>query len=276
MTKNFKVSEFNELFGVNAVKTPYSGANYSEISRALDRALDRNPNCRSVIWCLDYNQLSGNREAYSDYPEYLYDDNVWNDVRYLLNKNSLVQMLMTVANTLTGGKMTSMDDYSAWSEPVGRDKVMRGSVLRPARESAGGLTDEEREGVISLLQEEVLTTVEKHPEVTFYIFFPPYSIAYWDGLYRNGEIERQIEREYAAEELLIKYDNVEVYSFFEYIDIVSDFDNYYDAGHYSAEVNSMILKLMSEKKGLITEENLHEHIESMKEIYTKYDYDGLY
>lgn len=276
MTKNFKTSEFDELFGTTAVKTPYSGANYSETSRALERVFERNPECKTVLWCLDYNQLGGNREAYESYPEYLYDDNYLNDIKYLLNKNSIVQAGMTILNTLLGNETMTMDEYSAWSMPVGKSAVMQDAELLPAQSSTGHLSDTEAMETKKLLKESVTNLIERHPDVKFYIFFPPYSIAYWDSLYRSGEVEKQIERESIAETMLCEYSNVEVYSFFEDIDIISNFDNYYDSGHYSADMNSLILKMISEKKGYISQDNIEEHIANMKELFMNYDYDMLY
>ncbi len=276
MTKNFKTSEFDELFDTSAVKTPYSGANFSEISKALERVFARKPDCNTVLWCLDYNQLGGNREAYESYPEYLYDDNYLNDIKYLLNKNSLIQAGMTILYTLQGNETMTMDEYSAWSQPVGKSVVMGDAKLVPAVPSTGNLSEKETAETQKILEDSVLPVIKQHPNVKFYIFFSPYSIAYWDSLYRSGEVEKQIEREFIAESALCEFENVEVYSFFEDIDLITDFDNYYDAGHYAANVNSLILKRISQKKGLITKDNVGTHIAKMKEVFETFDYDSLY
>ena len=39
MTENFKVSEVNEIFGVNAVKVPVAGATYNEVNSIIKAAL---------------------------------------------------------------------------------------------------------------------------------------------------------------------------------------------------------------------------------------------
>ena len=55
MTQNFKTSEMDALFGTNAVKAPFSGAGYQELSNHLIRALQRNEKLKTVVWAIDYN-----------------------------------------------------------------------------------------------------------------------------------------------------------------------------------------------------------------------------
>lgn len=54
MTENFKTSEMNEIFGVNSIKVPYSGATYKELNDNLIIALENNPNLKTIVRCLDY------------------------------------------------------------------------------------------------------------------------------------------------------------------------------------------------------------------------------
>ena len=86
MTQNFKVSEVNEIFEVNAVKVSYSGGTYKEINDNLVRALGDNDELKLVIRGLDmghfFDEASRMREDLGRYPTYLYDSNPFNDVNY--------------------------------------------------------------------------------------------------------------------------------------------------------------------------------------------------
>lgn len=88
MAQNFKPSEMDAIFGTKSVKEPFSGAGYRELSENLDRALQRNGELKTVLWAVDYNGLlrEYDWEKYEDYPEYLYDNNPFNDVAYVFNK----------------------------------------------------------------------------------------------------------------------------------------------------------------------------------------------
>ena len=70
MTECFKPSELNELFGVNAIKVPYSGGSYKEINDNLVVATEHNPNIKMVVRCLDGVRFFNTKDDmdYSDYP----------------------------------------------------------------------------------------------------------------------------------------------------------------------------------------------------------------
>ena len=48
MTENFRTSELNELFGVNAVKVPLNGSKFKEVDEQVRRAIRHNPDIRLV------------------------------------------------------------------------------------------------------------------------------------------------------------------------------------------------------------------------------------
>ena len=73
---------------------------------------------------------------YDNVPTYLYDDNPWNDVQYLFNKDVFIDNTLGVVKytPLHGQKMPDMDRYSSWAadHPVGKDYVLQ-SYSAPAR-----------------------------------------------------------------------------------------------------------------------------------------------
>ena len=89
MKENFKASRFDSLFGVSSVKIPYAGGYYKEVDQAVRRALSYNPQVKVVCRSLDrsflfYQKDQQNPAAPS--PDYLTDDNPFNDVNYIFNK----------------------------------------------------------------------------------------------------------------------------------------------------------------------------------------------
>ena len=57
MTENFKTSEFDDLFGVNSIKIPFSGGTYKEINECLERAYGAGKNIDIIIRSLDLSSL---------------------------------------------------------------------------------------------------------------------------------------------------------------------------------------------------------------------------
>lgn len=280
MAQNFKTSEVDEIFGTNTIKATFSGAGYQEISQNLERALTRNEKLKTVIWSVDYNALI--REAdytlYADYPTYLYDDNPWNDVSYVFNKSIFYHGVMTnVVRTVFDIPSTTMDEYSEWVKPIGREYVIeaydrydRNDHLPPV------LIEEEERMVRENVTENIVNLANKYPDVTFYLFYTPYSIVYWDSHVQEKTMQRQFQAEQLATELILQCPNIRLYNFFDNYDLVCNLDNYRDKEHYSAEVNSMLLELLQEDTYLVTKDNYMEKLAKEKEFYMNYDYDSIF
>ena len=127
MAQNFKTSEADVLFGVKSVKETFSGAAYKEISENLERALSRNRDLKTIIWTMDTNAILRDKDyvAYDEYPVYLYDDNPWNDVNYVFNKEVWYHgVLNNLLMTITGQPSTTFDEYSSWEKETGYENVM--------------------------------------------------------------------------------------------------------------------------------------------------------
>ncbi len=280
MAQNFKTSEVDALFGTKAIKAPFSGAGYQEISQNLERALERNKNLKTVIWAVDYNGLllDYDWKQYEDYPSYLYDDNIWNDAPYVFNKSVLYHgVAYNAAMTFAGLPGTSMDEYSSWIRETGIRHILY-SRRRPSggTESPVSFGEEEDARVTETVERNIIQLAEGHPDTEFYLCFTPYSICYWESLQAHGKLEAQIEAEKVAVEMLLQYPNIKLYNFFGQYDIICDLDNYSDQGHYSAEVNTMMLHWMREGTGLVTKEDYLKGLAAEKEFYSNYDYDSLY
>ena len=280
MAQNFKPSELDALFGTRAVKMPFSGAGYEELSENLDRALARNGNVKMVLWAVDYNGLlrSYDWQQYENYPTYLYDDNPFNDVSYVLNKSILYHGVMPNAlMSLTGQPRTTMDEYSSWVNETGLEHILlsydRNNVNIPATVDFG---DSEKQTVIQTIENNFVDLIEKYPDTEFYLFYTPYSICYWDALNIKGTIQRQTEAEKLATEMLLQYPNVKLYNFFDQYEVICNPDYYNDDGHYSAEINSRILGWMAEGTGLLTQDNYEERLKEEQNFYLSYDYDSIY
>ena len=280
MVQNFKTSEMNDLFGVDSVKMPFSGAAYKEVSENLRRTLQRKPDVKAVLWCLDYNGLMREYDAveYDGLPEYLYDDIIINDVSYWFNKTILYRgTFQNVLRTLKREPADTMDEYSIWQYETGLEHILLS--YEPEDEVADqrtAMNDWEIATLKETIEKNVLAVTRAFPDTTFYIYFPPYSIIYWDEEYRKGTILPQIEAERMASELLLNEDNIQLYSFFENTDLICDLSYYNDKFHYSADINSRILQWIAKGDYQITESNLESHINNMESFYTTYPYDMIF
>lgn len=276
MCQNFKCSEFDEIWGAAAIKIANSGASYHESGENIKRALSHNGNVKNVLCSLDGNRLNypAFQDEYEGYPLYLYDRDPFNDVNYLLNKEVVPKTIAVINYTRSGQTTTTMDEYGSWSryKTFGRDSVLASFDLLDETEEEWKLTEEDKQQIFENVNENFVKLAQMYPDTTFYFFFPPYSICYWEALVRTKQLGIQLEAQKAGAELLVSSDNIRVYDFSYRVDITGNLDNYTDTMHYGEWINSQMLQMMKEGEGILTADNLEEYYDSIYKLYSEYDY----
>lgn len=281
MAENCKKSLVDELFDVNSVKTCFMGASYREISENISTAIENNPNIKLVIRAADLESLV--RDAYQkdslfEYPSFLYDNNPFNDVEYLFNLTVLGYVASDIKMTLLNEESTSFDYYSSWDEnyEYGKEIVLE-SYDRPDQSYVNNtLTDDEIKMITDNVQVNIIELAENSPNVSFYVWVPPYSICYYDIENRNGRLNKVLDSLEVELNMLVNIDNIKVFCFMDDYDIVTDLSNYRDIAHYKGDINSIIMRAMKNEEYLITNDNINDKMEELRTFYNNYDYESIY
>ena len=279
MTENFKTSEANRLFNANFAKVPIAGAYYKEVNDELTRAFDYNDGIKYVIRALDLHCLCYDKDEYTpgyDIPDYLYDDNIFNDVSYVLNKEMILKALNVLEYTAEGNETTSFDDYASWETEGGAEVVLGKYQIIGRMDTQRALTDAERETAAANIIQNVTTLAAAHPETTFLYYFPPVSIAYWDEVSAAGELEMRLEAIELAAEMMLEYPNIRIFMFTNDFDTISNLNYYRDQLHYSSDISSLLLEYMANGDYLVTEDNLDTLMSEARDFYLNYDYEALH
>ena len=133
-----------------------------------------------------------------------------------------------------------MENIEAWKGFVGGtwQKEMTDPEYRIER-STGNLT------------QHIVRHVAAHPETTFLIYMPPYSVGYWYLMTRGGLSEQQFRSRARVCELLLDCPNVEIYDFSSRVEWITDLDEYFDYSHHSGAVSDAVMRAMAagEKRG---------------------------
>lgn len=280
MSQNFKTSELDALFGTHSVKEPFSGAGFKELSENLDRTLQYGQEVDMVVMSIDYNALlqDADWQKYDEYPTYLYDARILNDVRYIFNKSILYHgVFADLIRTWQGIASTTMDEYSAWQYETGLRHILASYTREdqlPVEESAFG--EQDRRLVEENIGQNIVALVNRYPDTEFYFYYTPYSICYFDAWQLQNMLTKQFAAEKLTTEMLLQCPNVRLYSFFDQYDVICNLEYYNDTAHYSGEVNSMILQWMKDGTGLVTEENYERRLKQQAEFYENYDYESIY
>ena len=206
----------------------------------------------------------------------------WNDVNYLYNGEILVNNVFpTLIRTLKKEASKQFDDYvSDDRESSGKENVLKAynrsekteKIVDPA-ETAQFFDMMNRN-----IDKNVISTIMDNPNITFYIFIPPYSICWWDSLNQYGVdvLKRRIDMEKATLEKLLEYENVRLFSFSNNFELTCNLDNYVDEAHYTSEVCSKILLWMKAEEFELTKENYNTYIDEITDFYSNYDYDQIF
>lgn len=276
MTQNFKCSEFDELWGTTTIKISNSGATYFESCENIQRALSYHDNIKIVLCSLDGNRLNypASEKEYEGYPTYLYDNNPFNDLNYLLNKEVITKTIAVINYTRSGQKTPTMDEYGSWNQyaSFGKDSVLASFSLLEEREEELKLAKDDILQIQENVTENFVKLAKDYPDTTFYLFFPPYSICYWEALTRTKQLNLQLNAQKIAVELLLTTQNVQVYDFSYRTDITANLDNYTDTLHYGEWINSEMLQMMSREEGRLTSENYMDYYNSLSTLYSEYNY----
>ncbi len=284
MTSGFSEEEASEIFDKTFIRATFLGEGFKRVNENLETAIAYNPDLKLVIRSLDTLWFITGVDwlGHEEYPTYLYNDNLWDDTKYLYNFDVWNEAVVPTLGTF---HMPGFKKNETAAESTGREYLEKARALenytRPAKENLIIEEEETRQmyaGLEANLEANVIRVIRENPDIEFDLYFPPYSILWWDSIHQagDGRVERRIDFEKYAIEQLLKYENVKLFSFFLNEDLVCDLDNYSDDIHYRPRVNSQILSWMKAGEYRLTEENYEEYIHSMKDFYANYDYDALF
>ena len=103
MAANYRAAWIEEFYGGTGLRITIPDGYFSEFDRVVDLLFRENPPER-VLFALDLNALIRDGGGVTDaMPEYLYNRNPLDDVKYLLNKDSLYYSLYALMTARQGG-----------------------------------------------------------------------------------------------------------------------------------------------------------------------------
>ncbi len=273
MCHNFRTSMLEELFGVGkAVKLSMSGSYFSETNTYLQEAFACNPNIKLVVRSLDCNCLGRGKDEASgcdEMADYLRDDNLFNDVNYVLNKKVMLE-----SNEMYP---IDWDDYLSWrSAPTGRETFETdvSSYLEVMPEQKK-MDEESQRKVSENIEENIVRIMKENPHTEFYLFFTPYSIFTWGDLMNSGNLEVQIKEQEIAIEQILQCENAHLFSFCNNYDVICNDENYIDKNHYAYWISDDILNWMRQGEYELTWDNYRAYLDEITDFYMTYPYHSL-
>ncbi|MBQ8947605.1 MAG: hypothetical protein IJ058_12470 [Lachnospiraceae bacterium] len=282
MTVNFNTDLFADEMGLNTIKLSYSGAYPRDISNIERIIFDSHPDTKVVFLGIDvFTYSSATDETKFPLPEYLYDSNNINDISYLLNRDVLMDYIVRPAFDPDPTDLAHV--YSSWWT----DEYYNINYVMPAymqefrsRERIPGEQEKPRdyfkEAICDNMEENILPYIREHPDTRFVVFYPPYSILFWNDMIDDHRLEATLYEYELISEMLGAYDNVDIYFFADEEKIITDLNNYADYTHYHPRYNDYMTRCFATGVNRCRDGgDVMRHIENMRRIVDEYDFEAL-
>lgn len=273
MVSNFRPSYVEQTYGGKAAKITIPDGRFKEFSQILDTVY-RKHSPQRVIFSLDLNILVRDEgELSNELPKYLYDRNPFNDVQYVLSKDTLLYSVYTLRNK-ANGEAVPCDDAFTWDQDTGfSTNFVLSSYTRPEKAETEKARNTFSKNVSENLSH-IVTWAQEHPETEFIIYIPPYNILYWDKTARNGETDAVFGALQQCFETLLPIENVRLCQLLN-LDIVTDCSYYNDYIHFSGLGAQRVMEAIESGEYDVTEENLVETLRTVRTFQQEYDYEAL-
>ena len=272
LVANYRASWFTGETGRRTLKVTFPDGRLTEFDIALDLAF-RTHELNTVYFGLDPNVLVREDQG-SELPEYLYNDNPIDDLEFYFNGESLALAVKSMA--LGDEAKVPLDEAFIWdgkhefSWLTAIESYPRPETVSEPLPAGAYLDAAERNMDI------VCSWLEEHPDTQFKIWFPPYSILYWDKATREGKAEAILSAiEYACGRLM-PYENVTVHSFLNDRWTTTDLEQYTDHIHCSSVVTSAVARGVINGDWRIWPEYYHGQIDELRQFVENYDYESLF
>ena len=122
--------------------------------------------------------------------------------------------------------------------------------------------------------------IEENPQTEFVIFFPPYSILFWNDVLKENHLEATLEEYRYIASRLNAYENVEVYFFPDREEIICDLNHYADYSHYHPRYNRYMAECFADGTNRVAKEGqpgrgIDEYLAHMRKIVEEFDFEEL-
>ncbi len=306
MAENFSAQEASMLLGGKFVNLSFPIALLSERNIILKRLLQKKDNSKVIISLEHLPTVSVgtyNIDISPDKYDFLYNWNPFDDLRIYFDVNlfNCWNYREKCQKEIPGERRNSLQELSSWyhyyehifggtqawcnmSKSSTVYKTLLQSIVNYQEQinngAAASWSKEFKEKCIensnSTFDTYILTLIKKNPDVEFLLFIPPYS-RLWSGQHEqsnSGYYQTYLSFISHIVKVTNHHSNVLFFGF-DNMDFTADVANYMDTTHYHEDINSRMLKLMSEQSNILTAENVDDYLGEIQELAHRYDLQSI-
>lgn len=276
MTENFTLNKTRNLMN-NPIKLSIAGGKSYEFKQVLDIAFSKNKRIETILLGLDVYSFLNDKEYYNP-PFYLYDNNLFNDYKYLFNLDTL-KSSFKVLFSIKNDKNKIEENYNHMFEwQINYQKKFNLNNLISNwndrdikfnhKKSSWDLKQLENNFDNDLYQ-----LIVKHKNTKFIIFFPPYSILTYKDWQEKESLDTILKFKESIYSKLVFLENVYLYDFQIAKDVTHNLNNYKDITHYSQNINYWIIDQIYNSKFLLNSHNINYVERNFREQINQYQID---
>jgi hypothetical protein len=269
---HFRQSDIDRILGAHSLKLSLNGSSSVEQNFVLAAALERHP--KLVLWELDDWIFPDAPDIDSNafVPANLYRRNIKGFAGYLFSGSMARESAWILARSipLIEKPVAWLTNGVIFKFPlVNVDDI---NVLRPGFDVAGTynakkamaafrhITDPVRsvylaDGIdydmrVRNFERDMAGLIASHPDVTFEVYFPPYSILQWVAMRdaSPGTFDQVYKFTAYVIRRLTSFPNVKLFDFRAVRDVTHDLNNYADVIHHSPSIDLKVLSWLADGK----------------------------
>lgn len=261
-----------------------------EHERVLRHALAARPELKDVVWEMHvsftwsrekhYNWMEADEDSdeASYFPEYLYDDNLLNDYRYVFNEVSIFnaydlllgrqdpkdwkEALWEANYWMDAHRFERTNGFLKYSKPKQLDKQRK--EVEEHRKEFDWTADLNSRRVnkyqMIVIDRSILPIIQQYRDKQFHLFLPPMP-AYFFATTSQRYLENYASFRRKLIDKLSDEPNVKIYGFENEHWLVNNTAFYKDRYHYNDEINRYILFAMAQDRYRLNRENIEEYIQ---------------
>lgn len=266
MIENFSDSYLSQKFNAKALRLPINASYITEQIKVLDIS-KKYKDVKTYLWAIDYRTVDIHEgDVYSmnvKFPGYMYDENIINDWKYIINHNNFFWALKQYQMRKTGVNpfnymITDREVLNTWTWK-GTNRSLIVQDFKDIYEGKKSLYDKINnlplEVTKSTIDNTLIKAIERYPDTKFKLFFAPKSILWFKLLDQRGILEKKLDALTYVVDRASTYPNVEIYNFQNVFELTENLDLYLDITHFNKTGNYYMADAIAEKRHLTNPES---------------------
>jgi len=261
MTEKLYVPLLNKIFNSSFIKLSISGSTAYEQKLILNQAI-KTKQVKRVLWGLDIYSLKGKVEQYrngkNSFPLHMYDNNILNDYKYLLSKDTFIEFIKIFKKYYIQKDKFYFDINNIFLSNENQNHKVKNNIISIFKQNLVNSNFIKKNFTYQIMKknfdENIYKTIESNPNINFDIYFPPYSILAWFKMEEKGWLKDAMKLRIYMYNKLKKLKNVYLFDFQSDTKFITNLNNYIDTTHYKSFHNKHIINQIKSKNYLL---NVH-------------------